>query len=142
MAKVLFLTQKQFKRRFPRAKRGVVTCTGPRPAFRNPVQFQIRHPEWTLCQGFSKTSPTGFFAWVERGSCCLDLSNVSDSIYFSVIVGKALSQKVEEFVTENQIPRREFYRQRGISGVRKYAKEQTRAQLNKNGTYGPWKEYA
>jgi hypothetical protein len=138
MGKVLFLSPAQFKKRFPNAKKAKTPNSKPRPTFRNPVHFQIRFPEWAVCQGFSKTH--GPFAWVECNGKCLDLSAVSDQIYFSIIVGRAPKAVCAAYMAENTVARAEFYKERGIAGVRRYTKEESRKNLNKYGNYGIWKE--
>lgn len=138
MGKVLFLSRSQFNKRFPNAKRAKTPNTVPRVTFRNPVQFQIRFPKWKVCQGFSKAH--GLFAWVEYRGMCLDLSAISEKVYFSIVVGCASFTACSAFIQANSVPRDRFYRECGISGVRRYAKDESREMINKYGNYGMWRE--
>jgi len=142
MNKVLFLTEKQFKRRFPNAKKGRIPDCSPRYAWRNPAQFQIKYPQWSVCHGFSQTSMDGFAAWAELGDVVLDLSNMPENIYFKVTIGRMSAKDYTDFVSQHGIPKKTFYRSRGISGVRRYSKAEMRSNMDEYQSYGPYKDAA
>jgi hypothetical protein len=136
---VLFLNSEQFKKKFPDAKMAKMPRSVERPHFRNPAQFQIRFPRWTLCQGFSKGN-FETLAWVEYRGYCLNLANISKRVYFSIIVGKASTSVVDQFIRDNKISRDQFYERYGISSVRRYTKAEARRLMEYYQNYGMWKE--
>ena len=137
----MFLTNSRFQKRFPGAKKGKIRQSAPRPEWRNPVQFQIKYPEWTLCHGFSKTSITGSTAWLEKDDIVLLLADVPQNVYFGFAL-YWLTPAEMMLLQAYQVPKKTFYKIHGISGVRRFTKESCRKQLNTWRTYGPWKEIA
>lgn len=139
-SKIKYICPKEIKRLFPDNRPGKDPEGSPRPMWRNPCHFQIKFKgDWVVCHGFSGGTWGGSCAWIEKDGYAIDLSRVTDPEYFSVIVGQAPAKKCQEFIEENRIPVKQFYRRHRISDVQKYSRLEARTLMDAYQTYGPWK---